>query len=82
MVWSQKRSSIENKLVLTYTTVDSFIGAVNIVTTDGPHWKYLHKLRFPAFTIQHISDRRHAVSGSTVLVYFHKLRFARSPKRL
>jgi cytochrome P450 len=70
------------KLGLTYSTVDSFIGADNIVTTDGPRWKYLHKLRFPAFTIQHIRGRRPAVSGLTVFVYFHKLTFARSPKRL
>ncbi|KAH7061619.1 cytochrome P450 [Paraphoma chrysanthemicola] len=42
--------------------VDPLIGAGNIVTTDGPRWKYLHKMLSPAFAIQHISNMRPAIA--------------------
>jgi cytochrome P450 len=42
--------------------IDPLIGADNIVTSNGPRWKYLHKMLTPAFSIQHISNMRPAVS--------------------
>jgi cytochrome P450 len=42
--------------------VDPLIGTNNIVTIEGPLWKYLHKMLSPAFSVQHISNMRPAVS--------------------
>jgi cytochrome P450 len=42
--------------------VDPLIGKDNIVTVEGPIWKYLHKMLSPAFSTQHISNMRPAVS--------------------
>ncbi|KAH8732617.1 cytochrome P450 [Phaeosphaeriaceae sp. PMI808] len=42
--------------------VDPLIGAHNIVTVEGPRWKYLHKMLSPAFAIQHISKMRPAIA--------------------
>lgn len=48
--------------------VDPLIGKGNIVTVEGPQWKYLHKMLSPAFSIQHISNMRPAVSTQTCIV--------------
>jgi cytochrome P450 len=42
--------------------MDPLIGTSNIVTSDGPRWKHLHKMLSPAFSVQHISSMRPAVS--------------------
>ena len=34
--------------------VEPVVGVDNIVTTEGPYWKYLHKLLAPAFAKQYI----------------------------
>ncbi|KAF2831797.1 cytochrome P450 [Ophiobolus disseminans] len=42
--------------------IDPLIGSNNIVTSNGPHWKYLHKMLSPAFAIQHISNMRSGIA--------------------
>lgn len=42
--------------------IDPLIGPDNIVTSDGPLWKSLHKMLSPAFSVQHISRMRPAIA--------------------
>ena len=42
--------------------IDPLIGDGNIVTTDGPRWKLLHKMLSPAFSILHITNMRPMVA--------------------
>lgn len=42
--------------------IDPLIGKGNIVTSDGPRWKHLHKMLSPAFSISHISNMRPMVA--------------------
>jgi cytochrome P450 len=46
--------------------IDPLIGKGNIVTTDGPRWKHLHKMMSPAFSIQHISNMRGMVAAEVM----------------
>jgi cytochrome P450 len=46
--------------------IDPIIGKGNIVTTDGPRWKHLHKMLAPAFSIQHISALRPMVAAEVM----------------
>jgi cytochrome P450 len=41
--------------------VDPLIGSENIVTSEGPLWKSLHKMISPAFSVQNITTMRPAV---------------------
>ncbi len=43
--------------------IDPLIGDGNIVTTNGPRWKHLHKMLSPAFSIQHIANLRPMVAA-------------------
>lgn len=43
--------------------LDPLIGTGNIVTANGPRWKYLHKMLSPAFSIMHISNMRPMVAA-------------------
>jgi cytochrome P450 len=60
--WFSKFSWISLEVQSNKPIVDPLIGAGNIVTIDGPRWKYLHKMLSPAFSVQHISNMRPAVS--------------------
>jgi cytochrome P450 len=60
---------------------DPLIGVGNIVTVEGPRWKYLHRMLSPAFAIQHISKMRPAVGiVGRAMLYYH-LTPLRLPKR-
>lgn len=46
--------------------IDPLIGVGNIVSTEGPRWKYLHKMMSPAFAITHISNMRPMVAAEVM----------------
>lgn len=46
--------------------IDPLIGAGNIVTTNGPRWKHLHKMLSPAFSITHISNLRPMIAAEVM----------------
>jgi cytochrome P450 len=63
--WFSEFSCLLSKIQSNEPIVDPLIGAGNIVTIEGPRWKYLHKMLSPAFSIQHISNMRPAVGGAS-----------------
>lgn len=46
--------------------VDPMIGKGNIVTSEGPRWKKMHKMLAPAFAITHVTNMRPMVSGAVM----------------
>lgn len=47
--------------------MDPLIGVGNIVSSNGPEWKHLHKMLSPAFSVQNVTNIRPAVSQRTSL---------------
>lgn len=43
-------------------TTDPLIGKGNIASAEGPHWKHLHKMMSPAFSITNITEMRPIVA--------------------
>lgn len=46
--------------------INPIIGESNIVSIDGPRWKYLHKMVSPAFSISHITAMRPMVAAEVM----------------
>lgn len=46
--------------------IDPIIGGSNIVGTDGPRWKYLHKMVSSAFSISYITEMRPMVAAEVM----------------
>lgn len=46
--------------------VNPIIGDSNIVSTDGPRWKHLHKMVSPAFSISYITEMRPMVAAEVM----------------
>lgn len=46
--------------------IDPLIGNGNIVTTNGPQWKHLHKMLSPAFAISHITNMRAMIADEVM----------------
>lgn len=46
---------------------DPLIGPGNMLTSEGPRWKHLHKMLSPAFSITHVSNLRPMVAAEVML---------------
>ena len=58
------RNHPKHPLIATF--LDPIIGKGNIVASDGPRWKGLHKMLSPAFAISHIGNLRPMVASEVM----------------